>query len=254
MKVVMIGSGNVATVLGKLVLNAGHQVIQVFSRNAHNAALLADQLQAAPVADIAKIDTTADIYIIAVSDNAISDIAKDLQLQDKIVVHTSGAAAKNMLQSCSVNYGVLYPLQSIRKEKLHTPVLPFLIDGANDYTCNIVKAFAESFSSNVFMADDTHRLKLHIAAVFVSNFTNHLYAITHTYCDKESVPFNMLIPLIQETAMRLTDFRAKEVQTGPAVRNDHQTIERHLEELEAHPEMKELYALFTESIKETHLK
>lgn len=254
MKVVIIGSGNVATVLGKMIHHAGHAIVQVYGRNAGSVANVAGILSAEAVVDATAIDATADIYLIAVSDNAIQAVAKQLSLNNKIVVHTSGAASKRILEGCTANYGVLYPLQSIRKEKLHTPAVPFLVDGANDYTLELLKTFAAGFSPYVSVADDEQRLRLHIAAVFVSNFTNHLYAVTHDYCDKEAVPFNMLVPLIQETALRLSDFPARAVQTGPAIRNDNDTINRHLHELENYPEMKILYKLFTESIKGTYLK
>src|SRR5438874_1029783 len=173
MNIVLIGSGNAATVLGKLIKSAGHIIVQVISKQLKHAQILAAELQAVAITNIAEITKTAEIYIISVSDDSIEDIAKQLYLKDKIVVHTSGAVSKNILQNVSRHYGVLYPLQSLRKELTHIPDIPLVIDGNTSQTIHAIESFAGSFSENVHYADDTARLKLHVSAVFVSNFTNH---------------------------------------------------------------------------------
>lgn len=254
MKITLIGSGNVATTLGKLIKNAGHSFLQVISRNEQHAKKLADILDAEACTDISNINSLADIYIIAVSDNAINSIAENLTLPGKIVVHTSGAASKEILKTVTENYGVFYPLQSIRKEKEETPVIPFLLDASNTETLNTLKSFAASVSENVFEANDEQRLKLHVGAIFVSNFTNHLFALVESYCEQENIPFKMLIPLINETALRLNEFSPKNVQTGPAIRNDTTTIQKHLQELNNYPELQKIYATLTESILKMYIK
>ena len=254
MNVTLIGSGNVATTLGKLIKNAGHTFLQVISRNELHAKTLAGMLNAEACTDVSKINSQADIYIIAVSDNTINSIAEDLNLPGKIVVHTSGAASKEILKTVTENYGVFYPLQSIRKEKEETPVIPFLLDASNEKTLQILKPFAATVSENVFEANDEQRLKLHIAAIFVSNFTNHLFALAEFYCEQENIPFKMLIPLIQETALRLNEFSPKDVQTGPAIRNDTTTIQKHLQELNNYPELQKIYTTLTESILKMYVK
>lgn len=248
MDVVLIGAGNVATILGRLIKDAGHTVREVVSRNAQHAGQLATLLGTGFSTDLKSIYQNADIYIIAVADDAIGDIADTLKLEDSIVVHTSGAVPMPILEKVSKNYGILYPLQSLRKETLNIPVIPLLIDARNETTLLTIQSFAASISGKVSVVNDAQRLKLHVAAVVAANFSNHLYALTEEFCQKEHIRFDMLIPLIQEVALRLDDFSAKDVQTGPAIRNDQDTIQKHLQILNAHPEIKKIYEIFTESI------
>lgn len=254
MNIVLIGSGNVATVFGKLLKKTGHNIAQVVSKNKEHALELAGVLQAGSTTYLENVYTDADMYIIAVADYAIKDIAESLHLTEKIVVHTSGAVSKNILQHTSENYGVLYPLQSLRKEISYKPLIPLLIDGSNSKTLSIIRSLAESISPKASVADDEQRLKLHVAAVIAANFSNHLYTLTADYCNKENIRFDMLIPLIQETANRLNEFAPKDIQTGPAVRGDYTTIQKHLELLSGYPQMKNLYESISQSITDLYGK
>ncbi|QEC66450.1 DUF2520 domain-containing protein [Panacibacter ginsenosidivorans] len=248
MNIVLIGSGNVATVLGKSLKEAGHNIAAIVSRNKEHAMELARILQADSTTDIKHIYTDADLYIIAVADNAVKEVAESLHIQGKIVVHTSGAVSKDILRNVTKNYGVLYPLQSLRKEINYKPVIPLLIDSNNPETLNAIRLLAESISSKVAVANDEQRLKLHVAAVMAANFSNHLYTLTVDYCSRENIPFYMLIPLIQETAIRLNEFAPKDTQTGPAIRGDYTTIQKHLELLADYPQLKSLYESISKSI------
>lgn len=249
MRVVIIGAGNVATVLGKLVAKANHEILQVVSRNIDHAQSLATELGCAAGDDPQTINTTADLYVIAVSDAALKSLYKAYFLGDKLVVHTAGAVPADVLKAVSANYGVMYPLQSLRKENREVPVdMPLLIDGNSEQVISMIRIFAASLSSRVVGANDEERLKLHIAAVIVSNFTNHLYTLAADYCEKEGLDFSMLQPLIEETALRLRTHRPGEMQTGPAIRKDIATIDMHLQVLSAHPSLQNLYRLMTESI------
>jgi predicted short-subunit dehydrogenase-like oxidoreductase (DUF2520 family) len=252
MNVVLIGSGNVATVLGRIIKSSGHTISEVVSRNKTSAQTLAAALNANAQTKMNVIAKDADIYIMAVSDNAIETIAKQIRLKNKVVVHTSGAVSKNVLQNVSKHFGVLYPLQSLRKESEHTPEMPLLIDGNSEATIQIIQTFAETISKKVYRANDEERLKLHVAAVFVSNFTNHLYALAEKYCKKEQTDFSLLIPLIEEVAKRIQLHQPATMQTGPAVRNDEVTIQKHLELLNTHPELKNIYEVMTTSIKKLY--
>jgi len=248
MKVVLIGSGNVATVLGRLITKNDHQVIQVTSRNMAHAKILADELSV-PYTDYAgQLDKSADLYIIAVSDMAIHECVQHYNIHDKIVVHTAGSVSKDVLKNSSYNYGVLYPLQSLRKEMLVIPEIPFLVDGNNDFVIRIINEFASSLSPDVRVVQDEDRLKLHAAAVIVSNFTNHLYALAEDFCNTEHVDFNLLKPLIMETASRIRNLSPREVQTGPAVRKDIHTMDKHLRLLANHPKLRTTYLRLTDSI------
>jgi predicted short-subunit dehydrogenase-like oxidoreductase (DUF2520 family) len=248
MRIVIIGSGNVATVLGRLCKQKGHEIVQVVSRNAAHAKLLADELSCAFASYDEKLDESADIYIIAVADTALQELNSRIHLGNKLVLHTAGSVSKDVLKGISDNYGVLYPLQSLRKEMQYETDIPFLVDGNTADTITLVEDLAKTLSSNISKATDDERLKLHVAAVMVSNFTNHLYALAEDYCKKEHVDFGLLIPLIKETADRIQKFSPAAVQTGPAVRNDIFTIDKHLRILTDHPQLKYMYIKLTDSI------
>ena len=249
MRVVIIGAGNVATVLGKLMAKANHEILQVLSRNIGHAQSLATELGCAATDDPQTINTTADVYVVAVSDTALKSLYEAYFLGDKLVVHTAGAVPGDVLKVVSANYGVMYPLQSLRKENREVPVdIPLLVDGNSEQVISSIRHFASSLSSRVARADDEQRLKLHIAAVIVSNFTNHLYALAADYCEKEGLDFSMLQPLIEETALRLRTHRPGQMQTGPAIRKDTATLDEHLRVLSAHPSLQNLYRRMTESI------
>jgi predicted short-subunit dehydrogenase-like oxidoreductase (DUF2520 family) len=248
MKIILIGSGNVAAVFGKLLKAAGHSLTAVVSRNATHAAQLADLLETKWYDDIKNVNADADVYIIAAADDAIQKLAVDIKAHDKIILHTSGAVSKDVLRNVSENYGVLYPLQSLRKEINYTPEIPLLIDASNEETLAVIQLLAASVSQKISVANDEQRLKLHVAAVIASNFSNHLYSLAEDYCSKENIPFKMLVPLIQETANRLINFSPKDVQTGPAVRSDAATMQKHRELLEGCPQLVKLYENMSKSI------
>ena len=249
MRVVIIGSGNVATVLGRLIKSRNHEILQVVSRTAANAKLLADELACRYADFSAPIDMNADLYLIAVNDSVLYDLNKLLTLPGKLVVHTAGSISKDVLENISNRYAILYPLQSLRKELANTNyAIPFLVDGNTDETTTAIETFARSISDHVRIAGDEERLKLHVAAVIVSNFTNHLYALAESYCTQENVDFSMLIPLITETANRVVHASPAIMQTGPAIRNDIFTLDKHLRLLSGYPKLKSLYLKFTDSI------
>jgi predicted short-subunit dehydrogenase-like oxidoreductase (DUF2520 family) len=248
MKVVIIGSGNVATVLGRRMLAAGHEISQVISRNEEHASLLADKLKCSYASALEQIQQDSDFYVIAVSDSSLPEIANTLFLDKKLVVHTAGSVPKDVLRNVSRNYGVLYPLQSLRKEIGSTAEIPLLIDANTEDDLALIYDFARTISDQVKMAGDEERSKLHVGAIIVNNFTNYLYVLTEGYCKREQINFQLLLPLIRETASRLSAFSPVEVQTGPAVRNDFQTIEKHIELLAGYPDLQNIYRLITASI------
>ncbi len=248
MNVVLIGSGNVASVLGRLIQKNNHKIIQVSSRNVLHAKMLADELDAGYIDYSGMLNRSADIYIFAVSDMALHECVQHFNIHDKLVLHTAGSVSKDALKNVSYNYGVLYPLQSLRKEMKELPEIPFLVDGNNDAVLKIILEFAKSLSGEVEFVNDEQRLKLHTAAVIVSNFTNHLYAIAEDFCIKEMVNFNLLKPLIMETATRIKNQSPSEVQTGPAVRKDILTLDKHLRLLSQYPKLRTTYMRLTDSI------
>lgn len=248
MRIVIIGTGNTATVLGRLFNQAGHTIAQVFGRTTQHAEQLGGILNSRYTTNQKQLDTGADLYLIAVSDNAISDIASWLVPDKKLVVHTAGSVEAGVLSTCSKNYGVLYPLQSLRKEMDHLPEIPFLIEGNTEDNGAFIYDFARSISTHVQFANGEQRLMIHIAAIMVSNFTNHLYMLAEDFCKKEDLDFKMLLPLITETANRLNKFSPAEMQTGPAIRNDTNIIEKHIQLLEPYSFHQSIYRILSESI------
>jgi len=212
--------------------------------------LLAGELKCAFTTDWRQINPGADLYIVALSDSSLVGLGDRLALPDRLVVHTSGAVPRPVLSDVSRRNGVLYPLQSLRKEVRPFPEIPLLIDAALPEDLAIIEALARSISRQVAYADDDVRLKLHLSATVVNNFTNFLYTLTSDYCRSEKIPFPFLLPLIGETTRRLHDYPPAETQTGPAVRGDGPTIERHLRLLSNYQDIKDLYSLFTKKIEQ----
>jgi predicted short-subunit dehydrogenase-like oxidoreductase (DUF2520 family) len=249
MRVVIIGAGNVATVFGRLISAAGHTIIQVFSRSIETAQLLGKEWGCTFTDNLKSIDPTADIYIIALTDKALQNIQDSIFLGDKLVVHTAGSVSKKVLSNISSQYGVMYPLQSLRKDQSSDQsIIPLLIDANKESVLSIIEQFAFTLSSVVSIVGDDKRLCLHLAAVIVNNFTNHLYTLTAEYCKNEEVDFKMLQPIIEQTALRLRANLPADLQTGPAIRNDQSTLDKHIQALSNHPELKTIYLTFTESL------
>ena len=248
MKVVIIGSGNTATVLGTGILEAGHEVLQVISRQETHAARLAADLHCGYATAWSDIDRTGELYLAALSDDALYGLGGSLSLAGKLVVHTAGTVPKAVLRPVSENSGVLYPLQSLRKEIRPFPEFPLLIDALQESDRVIIAGFARTISRQVREADDAERLTLHLCAAMVNNFSNYLYTRAADFCREEGTDFSLLLPIIRETAGRLSHFPPRDVQTGPAMRGDRSSIERHLNLLSNHDDLKELYSLFTKQI------
>jgi len=248
MRIVIIGSGNVATVMGRLFKKNNHELIQVMSRHVDKAAVLANEL-GCPYTNYDGItDMSADLYLVAITDGILFDLNKSFNLGNKLIVHTAGSVSKEVLKDISTNYGILYPFQSLRKEMDVIPEIPLMVDGNTEEATILIEDFARTISPLVKRTTDDERLKLHVAGVVVNNFTNHLYAMAEEFCQKENIDFKLLFPLIQETTRRITVYAAKDVQTGPAVRNDVFTLDKHLRILSAHPKLKYLYLKLTDSI------
>ncbi|MFN2438094.1 MAG: Rossmann-like and DUF2520 domain-containing protein [Chitinophagaceae bacterium] len=248
MEIIIIGTGNTATVLGRKLKAAGHTILQVYGRNAAAASELAYELESESTNYWSVVSRDAEIYILAVSDIAIEEIVKELRLPEKTIVHTAASVSKNILKNSTSHFGVFYPLQSLKKENRYSPEIPIIIDASDEQTLHVIENLANTISTIVAEADDEERLKLHLAAVFCNNFVNHIYALMEDYCRKENLDFSLLIPLIQETTLRLTTISPSSVQTGPAARADKLTIDRHLALLASYQHLKEIYELLTKSI------
>lgn len=250
----MLGSGNTATVLSALIKKAGHELVQVISRKLENARALASLYGAATGSLTDAQFSEADMYIIALNDVALESIGKITGLKNKFIVHTAGSVSINAVKDCSDRYGVLYPLQSLSKFTEHIPEIPFLVDGNTQEIRHKILGFAKSLSGKVIEANDKERLGYHVAAVFVSNFSNHMYALAELFCNKERLEFKSLLPLISEVNDRVNQYSPFLTQTGPAMRDDVFTLNRHLQILAPYPELRYAYLKMTESIIKVHGK
>ena len=252
MDIVIIGSGNVAAVLGRKFIAAGHKIIQIISRNASAASELAYEWDTESANYMSLIASDADVYIIAVSDDALEEVTNGLRLPGKVVAHTAGSVSKEILKNISSHYGVFYPLQSLRKEISGLPEIPVFYEGSDKLATSVLQKLAQSVSfEQATLAGTEDRMKLHIAAVVVSNFANHLYVLAEKYCQKEGINFHQLLPLIEETTTRLKNASPSGTMTGPASRSDQETIQKHLDLLKDHPHLQNIYHLLTESIQHT---
>lgn len=248
MKVILIGSGNVATILGKLIKRSGHEITAIAGRNVEAGVKLADILNSKFIQTQQVSSTEADLYVIAVSDASVKDVAAQIHVPGKMVVHTAGAVPMDALKETSQHYGVLYPLQSLRKEMEEIPDIPFIVEGNNPENSELLRQFAAGLSNRVEIMGDIDRARLHVAAVFTSNFCNHLYDMAEQFCAAEKLDFNLLYPLIVETASRLKNHSPSNLQTGPAARKDVLTLEKHLRLLSNYPKLKTTYTRLTDSI------
>lgn len=224
--VVIVGNGNVATHLVNAFLKVDSiKVTQINSR----------KLTTIP---------KADITIIAVSDDAIAEVSS--KINNTFVVHTSGSVSINDLKN-KTKKGVFYMLQTFSKDKkVDFSEIPFCLEAENENDFKLLKNLAKLIGKNTYKINSEQRKALHVAAVFVNNFTNHLYKIGNDICKENNVPFEVLQPLIKETAAKVETLSPKKAQTGPAIRNDKKTIKNHLDLL--NKQQQKIYKILTKSI------
>lgn len=253
MKIVCIGSGNVATHFSKAFKAAGSELVQIWSKNPEHAAELAIKTGAKPIADLKEIDNNADVYLIAVKDDAIGEVIAQLSAVKGMIVHTSGATDIDVFPATIAKYGVLYPLQTFSKHKaIDFNQVPLCIEAKDEETLKLLKSIALMLSPLVYEVNSEKRRILHLSAVFACNFVNHLYTLSNEILQKNELDFEILRPLIMETAEKVQNAFPVDVQTGPAIRNDEQTITKHKELLNDMPELKDIYETLSKSIKKTH--
>ena len=243
-KITLIGSGNVAHNLGHAFLAKGFEIVEVYSRTAKNAKHLAKKLNADYTSDLAKLNKESDLYLIASSDDAIKKIANQLNLKDKLIVQTSGSVGIDVLKSASKNYGSFYPLQTFTKSHLaDVSEVPFCIEGNTNENKKTLLELANVLSSKVIEMNSEQRQKLHLAAVFTSNFANYMQVIAQDICEEQEVDFDLLKPLIKEVYEKNLTQKAENNQTGPAKRGDEFTMQKHLDLLKGDKEQQDLYSL-----------
>jgi predicted short-subunit dehydrogenase-like oxidoreductase (DUF2520 family) len=248
MELVLIGSGNIATVLGKSFHQRGILIKQVYSRNKHHAAALACQLNAEPIDDLQDLQKNADCYLMAVSDEAIGPIAGSLNLGDRLLVHTAGAISKEILLQASSNVGVFWPMKMVRKNQEGMGSVQIVVDGSSASNQAYLSNLARLIGAQVTYADILQREKLHLMAVVCSNFTNHLYHLAYDYCLRNKLDFTLLYAIITQTATGIQGINPGASQAGPAYRGDKGTMEKHLQLLIEEPILSNFYVEFSKSI------
>jgi predicted short-subunit dehydrogenase-like oxidoreductase (DUF2520 family) len=246
-KVVIIGSGNVAQHLIKVLhTSTSVSLVQAFARKKESLLhLLPENLITSNYKEIAE----ADVYIISVSDNAIAEVSTNLPFKNRLVVHTSGSSELSVLDSKN-RKGVFYPLQTFSKNKeIDFSSIPLCLEAENETDLLLLEQLANTITQKSYRISSEQRKSLHVAAVFVCNFVNNMYALGNQICEDNKVPFEILHPLIQETAQKILTLSPIEAQTGPALRNDTKTIQKHIAFLED-ANYKEIYKTLTQSIQD----
>jgi len=256
MKLIIVGTGNVAWHLARACVAAGHELVAVATRSESSGKEFVQAFQGSRYIPLAEIkDLDPDVVFLTVPDAAIPEVLAHIATGSKtVVVHTSGSQPLSILQTAA-RAGVFYPVQTFTKYK---PVdfadIPILIEGNDKAIEELLMQLAQSLSNTVQIKDSQARKQLHLAAVFACNFTNHLLGISRYLLERADLSTNLLQPLIQETFTKASANDPFTVQTGPASRSDINIIQEHIQQLSAHPSWQELYRQLTLSIQEQQKK
>ena len=246
MKIILIGAGNLATNLGMALIKAGHEVKQVYSRTMASAEALAIKLDAQPTTDIENLYSNADIYIVALKDNAIASLLPALTKgrEKRLFVHTAGSMPADIFKPYLKHYGVLYPMQTFSKTRIVSfDHIPCFIEANSPQTLQTIQLLATTLSDKVIELPSEKRKLLHLAAVFSCNFSNLCYHLADKVLATENIPFDVMLPLIDETAQKVHDMPPAKAQTGPAIRYDTNVINAHLKLLDRQPAIADFYQM-----------
>jgi predicted short-subunit dehydrogenase-like oxidoreductase (DUF2520 family) len=249
-KVAILGFGNVARHLYAAFLSTPEiEIVQIYNRS---KGMITLEIETDFTSDLSEI-IEADVYIIAIPDDGINDFSEKLPFHNRLVVHTSGGVEMEVLSEKN-SKGVFYPLQTFSKESaVDLTTVPICLEASNTSDLKTLKKLANCISEKVVEISSEDRQKLHLAAVFINNFTNHLYHISEEIVTENNLDFDLLKPLIMETAKKVKILSPGEAQTGPAKRNDKKTIEKHLDLLN-NDQYREIYKIITKSIQQAHGK
>ncbi len=253
--IVLLGAGNVATHLGEALSQNNYSIVQIFSRTEQSGSELANKLGCPFITDLQKLNQEADLYIFAVSDDAIPNILKLANFQNKKVIHTAGSVPLEIFADKAKAYGVFYPLQTFTKT--HKPdfsQIPILLESNNTEFLEEITNLAGTLSKYIYNANSEERQIFHISAVFTCNFTNHMCSIGESLLSEYGYSFSLLYPLIKETLEKIFTGSPFQNQTGPAIRNDNTIINKHQQQLANKPDLQKLYTTITNHIKHFHQK
>lgn len=252
MKVVFIGAGNVATQLAAELHKHNFDIVQVYSRSEDSARLLAQGLNASYCTDIAQVTTEADLYIFSVKDSILADLIKQLSPNNGLWIHTAGSIPLNIFEGYASSYGVLYPFQTFSKNKsVNWLDIPLFIEANCSEALKQIGVLASELSDKVMELSSDRRMYVHLTGVFACNFTNYMYSLSEKFLEKAGLPFNIALPLIDETCAKVHTLSPFEAQTGPAMRNDTNVMNKHLSIIDDERE-KEIYKLISSDIHDNH--
>jgi len=254
MKIGIIGSGKIAKVIAKACIQQQLEIACIYSRNIEHASILAAQINCQNVvAQISAIPQNLDLYCLCVNDDAIEEVSLQLQVNG-VVVHFSGSQPIELLSN-QEKYGVCWPIQTFSEGTIESlKEIPFLIQANNTETLKQIKEFVSTLSNSIIISNNQERRYYHLAATIANNFSNHLYTHVTNLLQKQQLDFKLLFPILKETIHKLEINHPYQNQTGPALRNDTQTLQAHLDLLENEPDTKALYQLMTQSIQKVHAK
>ncbi|MFW5777637.1 MAG: Rossmann-like and DUF2520 domain-containing protein [Bacteroidota bacterium] len=249
-KIVLIGAGNVATQIGLSLIKKGYQIERVYSRTIDSARQLARKIDSSFTNDLEQMPANAHLCIFSVSDHALEEVLVKFPHKDLLSVHTSGSMDMSVFERAGFKrYGVFYPLQTFSKDiPSDFDAIPVLIESAMKSDLSVIQKIAGDMSKDVREVSSQQREILHIAAVFACNFTNHMLAVSDLLLRENKLDVSLLYPLIEETIRKVRYGKPIDLQTGPAVRNDKNVIEKHLNKLLSSPHFHKMYNFMTESI------
>jgi predicted short-subunit dehydrogenase-like oxidoreductase (DUF2520 family) len=243
----------VATHLAVHFQKAGHRVTCIYSRNAASACRLADLLDTEGTADTGEVPREADFYLLCVPDHAVLEVSGLFAGYEGVWLHCAGALPLEILSESHQRFGVLYPLQTFSRDReLSLQDVPFLIEGSSDKVIRTIGDLAGSVSSSVHRMDTSSRLSIHLAAVFASNFANHMVHVAQQILQARGIDPELMLPLLKETFDKLSMLKAADAQTGPARRGDVETMQRHIRMLNEYPEWKKLYTFISRDIRDAY--
>ena len=251
MKVTLIGAGNLATQLGKSLKKAGVIISQVYSRTEDSARTLGELLEAEWLTDIKALRDEADIYIFSVKDSVLNELISEVckSRGEKLFLHTAGSMPMSCFEGKALHYGVFYPMQTFSKAKdVDFERIPVFIEGNSIETEDVIKSLANKLSQRVIRLSSADRKYLHLAAVWACNFTNYCYTVASDILREHGIPFDVMLPLINETTEKIQKISPKEAQTGPAVREDRNVISKQLELMNGKEDLQELYQMLSKGI------
>ena len=248
MKIVFIGAGNLATRLSLAMQRVGMQIGQVYSHTEASARQLATRLGCPWTNDLSALQEDGDLYVFSLKDTVLSDVISKVKPNNGMWVHTAGSMSMSVFEGYAQRFGVLYPLQTFSKGRnVNFDVIPIFLEANTDKNADYLKNIASALSENVRFMSSEKRRSLHLAAVFACNFTNHIYTLSYKLLENESIPADVLLPLIDETVSKIHSMPPAAAQTGPAIRYDENVINKHLAMLDD-PDMQAIYRLLSQSI------